>query len=233
MVEEMKAEVKVQEYLTSLMNTMVSVITTPVDFYRSMPKVGGLSEPLIFMVAMGVAAGLIRTLLGVFGLGSAGASFMMAIAAVVVTPIFVVIFGFVGAAILFAIWKILGSQESFEVAFRCGAYAMAISPVTSLLQAVPYVGNVAAIAWMTYLLVIACMEVHRIEEKKAWIVFGILGGLLALSSISSEFTARKIAGHLETLQKNMGKMEDMSPEEAGKKVGEFMKGMQEGAGKSK
>ena len=38
-----------------------------------------------------------------------------------------------------------------------------------------------------------------------------------------------MAGRLETLQHQMGQMDKMSPEEAGKAVGEFLKGMQKGA----
>jgi hypothetical protein len=225
-------ELNAQDYVNLFMNTMVQVITNPVGFYRTMAKEGGFVEPLIFMVVMGVIAGIIRTLFGVLGLGFTG-SFLMASASIIIVPFVVAIFGFVGAAILFGIWKLMGSQESFETAYRCGAYVAAITPITAILNPIPYVGPVIGIAWMTYLMVVASMEVHGITPKMAWIVFGAICVVLALSSISSQFAARSFTSKMDKLDKQMGKIDQMSPEEAGKKVGEFLKGMQEGAGKAK
>lgn len=221
-----------QDYVTLFMNTMVQVITNPVDFFRSMPKEGGYVEPLVFMVVMGVMAGIVRSIFSLFGVGFVGTS-IMAIASIVFVPIFVAIFGFVGAAILYVIWKLLGSEESFEVAYRCGAYAAAITPITALVNPIPYIGPIIGILWMTYLMVIASVEVHNIQVKTAWIVFGILCAVFVLGSVSSQMAARNLTTKMDRLQKQLGTTEDMTPEEAGKKVGEFLKGMQEGAGKGK
>ena len=87
-----------------------------------MPKSGGFVEPLVFMVSMGVVSGVIQSVLALVGLSFA-ASFAMAIASIIIVPIMTGIFGFVGGAILFVIWKIMGSEQSFETAYRCGAYA--------------------------------------------------------------------------------------------------------------
>jgi polyhydroxyalkanoate synthesis regulator phasin len=38
---------------------------------------------------------------------------------------------------------------------------------------------------------------------------------------------------MEKLQKEMGKIGEMTPEEAGRKVGEFLKGLEKGSGKTK
>jgi hypothetical protein len=80
------------------------------------------------------------------------ASFFMGLAFIVIAPIATALFSFVSGAILYIIWKLMGSQEPFETAFRCGAYAAAISPLTTLLGVIPYLGSLLGLGWMTYLL---------------------------------------------------------------------------------
>jgi len=218
-----------QESISSILNTVVAVITNPVGFFKDMPKSGGLMPPLIFAVALGTVAGVVRTLLGILGIGFVG-SFGMALAQIVIMPIIVAIGSFIGAAIMFVIWKIMGSQESFETSYRCCAYASAISPITSLLHAIPYLGSILGLVWMMYLLVIASIEVHGINAKNAWIVFGALCALLAILSVSSEHAARNINAKMGALQQQLEQVQKMSPEEQGKAVGEFMKGFQKGTG---
>jgi hypothetical protein len=191
-----------------------------------MPKTGGFGDPLIFMAVMGVLAGIVRAILGLFHFGAA-VSAVMAIASVILVPIMVVIFGFIGAAIVFIIWKLMGSQESYETAYRCAAYAMAISPITALCDAIPYVGGLVGIAWMTFLLVTASVEVHKIVAKTAWLVFGIIGAILALLSISSQLAARRLAKSMQNWERDFGGTsgKDMTPEEAGQAAAAFMKGL--------
>lgn len=226
------SEINIQDQIASFVNTAIAVITNPIGFFKTMPKMGGLVEPIIFLALIGAVGGILQAILSIFGVGLA-ASLAMALAFIVIVPILTVFFGFVSAAILYIIWKLLGSQEPFETAFRCGAYAAAITPLTTLLGIIPYLGSVLGLCWMTYLLVIASVEVYQIEAKKAWMVFGIIAALLAISSISSQIAARRITSQLDQFQKTMNQSGEMSPEEAGKKMGEFLKGLEKGAGKQK
>jgi hypothetical protein len=221
---------QIEKNITAILNTMVEVIRNPVGFFRRMPKSGGFVEPLIFMVSMGVAAGVIQAILAILGLGFAG-SFLMALTSIIIVPIMVGIFGFVGAAILFVIWKIMGSQQSFETAYRCGAYAGGIVPVTTVLGIIPYLGPILGLVWGTYLIVVASVEVHNIAAKTAWIVFGAIAALFALISIGSQFTARRVTSGLNKWEQEMGKTGEMTPEEAGKAMGEFLKGLEKEVGK--
>lgn len=220
-------EANLEKNITNVLNAAVKVITNPVGFFRGMPKAGGFLEPLVFVVALSVVAGVLRAILSITGVGFS-ASFFMAIASIVFVPILVVVFGFVGAAIMFIIWKILGSQESYETAYRCCAYASGIVPITTLLGIIPYLGSIIGIVWMFYLMVVASTEVHMVEKQKALMVFGIICALLVIMNTCSQFAARKV-------QKEMigwgEKMEDMTPEEAGKAFGEFMKGLEKGTEK--
>lgn len=226
-MDENKLAIDVQGYYAKYLDTVLKVIKTPAAFFQEMPKSGGLVEPLLFAVVMGVVAGLIQAVLSIVGIGMAG-SFFMALASIIIVPIAVAVFGLIAAGITFLIWKLLGSQESYEVSFRCLAYAAAITPITTICNAIPYVGPLVGLVWMTYLLVTASTEVHHIQPKPAWIVFGAICALLALTSVSAEISARRMAKELDHLQQRMGQIDKMTPEEAGKMMGEFMKGMEKG-----
>jgi hypothetical protein len=188
--------------LASIQKTAMSVLTSPSAFFREMPKKGGFVEPLIFMVIMGIISGLIQTIFSIFSLRIAG-GMAMGLASIILVPILVGIFGFIGAAILFVIWKLLGSKEDYETAYRCGAYISVLMPIITVLGIIPYVGSVVGIALYVYFLVIASMEVHKIPSQKAWLVFGIIGAILIIMNISAQITARKSTKEAVNFQKKM------------------------------
>jgi len=223
-----KMEQLIEKNIRLILDTIIKVVTNPVGFFKDMPKSGGFIEPLVFMVSMGVVAGIIQAVFGIIGLTYA-ASFVTALTSIIIVPIAIAIFGFVSAGILFIIWKIMGSQESFETAYRCGAYTGAIVPITMVVGSIPYLGTIIGLAWTTYLFVIASIEVHKLNPKVSWIVFGAIGLLFSLISISSQYTARSITTQMGSFGGKMENMKDMTPEEAGRAMGEFLKGIDKGA----
>ena len=202
--------------LAAIQGEAIKVITNPVDFYKEMPKTGGFLPPLLFMVVLGVVAGIVQAILALIGL-LPGQAVVTGITAIIFVPIMVAIFGFVGAAILFIILKLMGSQESYETAYRCGAYTMAILPITVVLGIIPYLGPALGTVWGAYLLIVASIEVHNIVPKTATLVFGILCAILVIFSISGEYAGRKLEKEMEDIQKEM----KLNPKDAS----EFMKGM--------
>ena len=178
--------------LSSIQKTAVSVLTSPSAFFREMPKIGGFFEPLIFMVIMGIISGLIQTVFSLVGLHIAG-GMAMGVASIILFPIVIAIGGFIGAAILLVIWKLLGSKESYETAYRCGAYISVLMPIITVLGLIPYLGSAVGIALYVYFLVIASVEVHKIPSQKAWLVFGIIGAILIVMNISAQITAKKFS----------------------------------------
>jgi len=227
MTEKPIAEKQMKENITSIINTMREVLLSPAGFFRKMPRSGGFVDPVIFVASMSLIVGVINLILWPLDLGFA-TSFGTALLYVVVTPVFVVIFSFVGAAILFIIWKIMGSQESYETAYRCGVYAAAITPVTTVVGVVPYIGSVIGLVWMAYVIVSASIEVHGIKQKIAWIVFGVLFGLLLIMNISAMYSARHFSSEMEQWQETSQDFDKMTSEEKGEALGKFMKGMQKG-----
>jgi hypothetical protein len=186
--------------------TAVNVVTKPEEFFRGMPKTGGFLEPLVFAVIMGFVAGIISAILSLFGLGY-GAGYdtgiMSSLGVIIFMPIAVAIGSFIGAAILFVIWKLLGSQENYETAYRCGAYLMALAPIVEILRVIPYAGIIIYMAIYVYFLVIASRQVHNIPEQKAWLVLGIIGAIFALILITGEYKARNMAPSAEQVRKIM------------------------------
>ena len=202
-----------------------TVLTAPADFYRQMPKSGGFLDPILFLIVMAVVGAIILVFCGFVGLGPMGA-LGVGIGSMLFMPIMAIIGSFIGGAIMFVIWKLMGTQENFETAYRCIAYASAIYPVTALFGLIPYLGSIVGIAWGFYLMFIATKEVHHLNEKTASMVFGILGLILIVSNISSEMAARRMSTEFEKISPALENIQNMEPEEAGKMVGEFLKGLE-------
>ncbi len=181
--------------------TAINVITKPAEFFQGMPKTGGFVEPLVFAVIMGFIAGIIHAILGLTGLGPAGgyggAGMMSSFGMIIIMPIAVAIFSFIGAAIMFVIWKLMGSQEDYETAYRCGAYLMALAPITAVISVVPYAGGFVNMAIYVYFIVMASIYVHNIPSQKAWLVFGIIGVVFALLGVFAEYKARNMASSMD------------------------------------
>ena len=202
------------------------VIMNPVAFYRGMAKSGGFQRPLIFVVVMAFALAILITALSFVGFGQFGAA-AVGIGSLIIFPIGAVVGSFVGAAIAFVIWKLMGSEESYETAYRCVAYAGAIFPITGVIGMVPYVGSIVGIVWGMYLMVVASVEVHGRRQQSAYAVFGILGAILVLTNISGERQGRQMRVQMDGLGESLEGIEDMSPEEVGQAFGDFMRGLEQ------
>jgi len=212
--------------MNSIIEDARKVITNPVTFYREMIKTGGFGNPIIFVLVMAVVSAILLGLLALFGVGNIGGAMAVGVGGIIFLPIMFVIFSFTGASVIFVIWKLMGSQESFEVSYRCVAYASAIYPITALAGLIPYLGSLIGVVWWMYLMIIASQDVHQIAQKTAYTVFGILGALLIVTNLSSEMAARHMTSQFENVGGSFEKFEDMSPEEAGEAVGNFLKGLE-------
>jgi len=180
----------------------IKVITNPVGFYRSMPKSGGYSDPLVFIVVLAVTSGVIATILSTFGMGLRG-DLLSGFAAIILMPIMAAISGFVGAAIFYMVWKLMGSDENYETAYRCIAYGSAIGPVVTVLGVIPSIGSIVSAVWPMALMAIASIHVHRRSEKLSWGVFGALAMFFVVINLGIERAANDMDGELENLRRMM------------------------------
>ncbi|MCH9696879.1 MAG: YIP1 family protein [Gammaproteobacteria bacterium] len=223
--------------LSSIINDAVQVVKTPVDFYKNMAKTGGFTEPVIFLIVMSVISGLMIAVFSLIGLGMAGGAGMAGVGAVVVMPVFALFSSFISTGIIFVIWKLMGSNENYQTAYRCVAYAAAIYPFVFLLSVIPYLGSLVGVVWGVYLMIIAGIEVHQLNTRTVLIVFGVIGLFMLIVNLSSEMTTRKMSAEFESMSgefkgfvkslEKYGDDDEITPEEAGKALGEFLKGLEE------
>lgn len=217
--------------------TAISIVTRPAEFFRGMSKSGGFLEPLVFAAIMGLVAGIIQVVLGFVGLGHEagyGLGMLGGFDAIIFMPITASIISFIGGAILFAIWRLMGSPENYETAYRCGAYLMVLSPINAIIGVVPYAGGVITMAIYLFFLVAASVHVHRIEPQKAWLVFGILCAVIALVGLFSEYKIRHMASSMnpwrqmgEDYRRDMGKSSDEMRRQAEEMAGQIKKRAEE------
>ena len=159
--------------INQVIDTAKQVITKPVDFYRNMPTSGGFADPIIFAIVMSVVAAVLAILLSVVGIakfspiGVGAVSIML----LIWIPIGVAIGVFVMGAVLFVIWRLMGSDKDYETALRCAAYSTAILPVVSVLSVIPYVAGIIQKAWGCYLMFVASLEIHKLKEETSKIDF--------------------------------------------------------------
>lgn len=211
--------------LEALINNATRVIKDPSGFYREMPTSGGYFEPLVFMVIMAAVMGAIMTIAAVLGFGAQ--ALVPGIGALIFIPIFIGIFSFVGAAVMFVIWKLMGTERNYQTAYRCVAYSGAVLPILGVVNLVPYLGSILGVAWGMYLMAIASIEVHRLKRETAYAVCAALGLVLIFMNIANERESRRIRAQLEEFGESI---EDMTPEEAARVLEEILQGLEESSG---
>ncbi len=168
----------------SVFSQFTGILFNPSRFYSSMPKKGGFGEPIKFFLLFS-SIGLIINILGT--------SLMFGNPSLKDVPILffsieaaIFIGGFIAAFLLHILWRLIGSRESYETSYRAFAYTAAISPVTSVIAFLPTVGIALAMAWVFLLLIIASSKVHGIKQPLAVAVWGVVGALMIMLTLSYE-----------------------------------------------
>jgi hypothetical protein len=204
-----ESKVTVQSYIKGLIDLAIKLIVKPVDFFQTMPKIGGLIEPLLYVVITSMLGVVLMAVESSVTRGAGMHDLGMLAIGLIIVPLITVILSFFVAGICFAIWTFTGSKENYETSYRCLAYPQILFPISILLSIVPYLG-LLGIAWWLYLMVIATKEVHKIPIQPALLVFGIIAassGLVYYSSVSSEMKSKE---HLQEFTKELQKMPGMS-----------------------
>lgn len=105
------------------------------------------------------------------------------------------------------------------------AYGAAIIPITQLLYVIPYAGLILALAWQTYILIVASIEVHKINRVAATAVFGILALALAVMGFSAQMAMHNMQHNLDQIRDQMSQGNDTK--DAGKTMQDVGKLMQQ------
>ncbi|RME67615.1 MAG: hypothetical protein D6778_03005 [Nitrospirae bacterium] len=166
------------------LQTFKEVILSPRKFYSEMERSGGLGQPAGFFFLM-VLVGMIINVLGTVFLFGKPVLWSIPVTILVFT-VLIFLIGFGIAFVLCMAWKLLGSKEKYETAFRCFAYSSAISPFTSVIAFVPVVGYAICVAWIVFLLIIASEQVHGIKAVTARAFWATIGLLVIIGSVALE-----------------------------------------------
>ena len=199
------SKVTVQTWIRGLIDLSIKLIVKPAEFFRNMPKTGGLIDPLLYVVMVSMLGVVLSAVESSVFHGAGLHDLAMLAIWLVTVPLIAVILSFFVAGICFAIWSFTGSKESYEASYRCLAYMHVVMPVTILLGIVPYLG-LLGIAWWLYLMVIATREVHKTPIKPALLVFGIIAALSGLVYYNSVSSAMKSKQRLQEFTKELQRM---------------------------
>ncbi len=181
----------------------LKILTKPVNFFKTMPKAGGFLEPVIFVLVVSIVTGILHCLINIAGLSYIDRGILESLGLIIFVPVAMIIASFIGAAIMFVIWKLLGSQENYETSYRCVAYLTVLAPIAAILGIIPYGGTVLNALIGLFFIVTASIHVHNIPAKKAWLVFGIIFALLAIMQIRAEYKVRNFTPSTEEVRKKM------------------------------
>lgn len=178
--------------------TWKEVIQRPSEFYRKMPTTGGYNDPLTFAALSYLIYGLLS---GIFGRGMMGDmygyggvrefGFSTAIMTAIMAPIVGIISIFIGAAIFYVIYRVLGGSGTYEGTVRFISYATAIMAVSWI----PLIGWIFGL-YGIYLYIVGGMFVHDVSMVKSAIavllptvVIILLAVIAAMFVLSSVFSA--------------------------------------------
>ncbi len=173
----------------SLVQSFVAVLVRPAAFFESIRSQTGLGAPIVFAAVMGAVAGVLRAVFAILGVGT-GLGVLAGLGAIVIMPVVAVVLGsFVGGAIVHVIALVAGGKGTFEQSVRVSSYSMAVMPIVALAGLVPLLDVVPQIYGL-YLVVLGIVAIHTADRKRAFVVAGILAGLLVLITVAGLFTAR-------------------------------------------
>ena len=188
--------------LEDVLPTAIEVLGDPRGFYSSMPREGGYEAPGIFAGVMLIAYGAVLALFSLVHLQIVGV-----LVSLVLMPIFAAIGLAIGAAIVLFLSRALGGDATFESSFRIVAYSSALMPLQAIAMAIPYV-PILVQAYGLYIIIVAVIAVHKVDEQRAWTVLGSIGAFLLVLSLLGTLTARRMAPRIDRLGHDLEKSAD-------------------------
>lgn len=162
-------------FFEAFFQTVIMVLTKPVEAFEAMRKEGGLTDPLIYAFIGGCAGTLVSFLFSFMSsslglaadknsaFGALIGAGVGAVATVILVPFFVVIGVFIGAAIYHVCLMIVGgANRPFETTFRVVCFT---SGSANLLMMIPFCGGIIAGVWS---LVVNCIGLARAHKTDTW-----------------------------------------------------------------
>jgi hypothetical protein len=96
----------------------------------------------------------------------------------------------VGTFVIHVLAMLAGGKGRLEGSYLLAAYLMTFFPLVVLAAVLPYL-DVAVAGYGLYVLLVGVVPVHRLEERRAWSVFGTVGAVALLSLLLGSFLSAK------------------------------------------
>ena len=165
-------------FFTGLVRTMNDVLLHPADFFKKMPVTGGLTDPLLYALIIGMVGLMfsyfwqilsrdtMQNMMPGLQAGS-GQSLLQGtgLALLAFLSPFLIIAGlFLSAGLLHVCLLMLkGAKHGFEATFRTVAYGYS----ANILMVIPFCGGFLAALWALTLYIIGLREAHETTGGKA------------------------------------------------------------------
>jgi len=166
-------------FFSGMLATIKGALFTPVEFFRKMPVTGGLTNPLLFALIIGMVGamslyfwqilfkGMVQDYMPPGIMSSAGQQpfqdssvFLKAF----FTPFFIIGGLFIFSGILHVFLMLIkGARAGFEATFRVVAYSCSVD----VIFLIPFCGSFIAGIWAVVLTIIGLREAHEISGGKA------------------------------------------------------------------
>ena len=183
-----------------------AVLTTPKEYFSSMPTSGGFVEPLIKATIYGTIAGVISLIWSMLKLTAAAGAFGgmigggVGVMALIGSIIGAIIGLFVGGVILLIVSAICGGNTNYEANVRVTAALMVLSPVNALLSFTSginlWLGGLISLAvslYGLYLLYHAIVGALKGKEGTAKVITIVLAAIVGLVLISALTCAKAVS----------------------------------------
>ena len=164
-----------ENFIKALFDTLVLVLTSPVQAFTQMRREGGLLDPLLYAVIIGtigaLASYIYSLIIGLVGVMPRNGGFMSVLggggatsfAALIFAPVMLVVGLFIGAGIVhLGLMATGGAKRSFETTLRVLCYA---SGSSNVFQLVPVCGGLIA---LFVSLTLNCIGLARAHETDTW-----------------------------------------------------------------
>lgn len=184
-------------FFGGLFSAIKRVLFNPTDFFRTMPVTGGLTDPLLFALIIGMVGLMFSytwqillhsSMQGMLPpeLSMSGSRMFEGVTIAVLaifSPLLLIIGVFVGAGFLHLLLLLVrGASAGFEATFRVVCYSFG----PNLLLIIPFCGGALASLWALVITIIGLREAHGTSGGKA--AFAVLFPLILCCGVIALFT---------------------------------------------
>jgi hypothetical protein len=176
-------------FFGALFETWKESLFNPVQFFRRMPVSGGIGNPLIYGIILGMIGVIFSMMYQQFwgnlldparfyphmGRGfdwdmydfTRQIESIWMLVALIISPVLITVAFFIASGIFHLILLIFGwNKKDFEATFRVVAY----SEGAYFFEIIPFIGGMVSIIWATVLYIIGLKEIHKLSVGQAILV---------------------------------------------------------------